>query len=67
MFIILDFYNNLEVYSYLHNSYITSQQATNFITTPSWKMDETFELPAKYDMLQKIIHVFTRHPLPSLT
>jgi hypothetical protein len=33
------------MYSYLNNNYITNQQAMNFITTPSWKMDETFELP----------------------
>jgi hypothetical protein len=33
------------MYSYLHNNYITNQQVMNFITTPSWKMDETFELP----------------------
>jgi len=44
-FIVLIFYNNLEMYSYLHNNYITNQQAMNFITTLSWKMDETFELP----------------------
>jgi hypothetical protein len=67
MFIVLVFYNNLEMYSYLHNRYIVSQQATNFITTPSWKIDDTFELPTNHDMLQNIIHVFTRHPLPSPT
>ncbi len=33
------------MYSYLHNNYIVNQQAMNFITTPSWKMDEIFELP----------------------
>jgi hypothetical protein len=43
------------------------QQATNFITTPSWKMDETLELPTEHDMLQNIVHVFRRHPLPSST
>ncbi len=41
------------MYSYLHNKYIVSQQMMNFITTPSLKMDETFELLTKYDMLQK--------------
>jgi hypothetical protein len=64
MFIVLVFYNNSKVYSYLHNSYTVSQQAMNFITTPSWKMDETFELPTKHDMLQNIVHVFKGHPLP---
>ncbi len=44
-----------------------SQKATNFIITPSWKMDEIFKLPTKHDMLQNIIHVFTRHPLISPT
>jgi len=67
MFIVLVFYNNLEMYSYLHNSNIVSQQATNFITTPSWKIDDTFELPTNHDTLQNIVHVFTRHPLPSPT
>ncbi len=67
MFIAFIFYNNSKVYSYLHNSYITSLQATNFITIQSWKMDETFELPTKHDMLQNIVHVFTGHPLPSPT
>jgi hypothetical protein len=52
------------MYSYLHNSYIRSQQAMNFITTPTWKMFETFELPTKHDMLQNIVHVFIGHPLP---
>jgi hypothetical protein len=63
MFIVLVFYNNSQMY-YLHNSYIMNQQATNFITTSSWKMNETFELPTKHDMLQNIIHVFLGHPLP---
>jgi hypothetical protein len=67
MFIVHVFYNNLEMYSYLHNRYIVSQQETNFVTTPSWKIDDTFELPTNHDMLQNIIHVFTRHPLPSPT
>ncbi len=62
MFIIFVFYNNSEVCSYLHNSYIANQQTMNFITTPNWKVDETFELPMKHDMLQNIVHVFTRHP-----
>ncbi len=53
MFIVFYFYNNLNVYSYLHmNSYIMNLQMTNFITTLSWKMDETFELPTKHDILQ---------------
>jgi hypothetical protein len=60
MSIVFIFYNNLEVYSYLNDSYIVRQQTTNFITTQGWKMDETFELPTKHDMLQNIIHVFTR-------
>ncbi len=55
------------MYSYLHNRYIMSQQAMNFITTPRWKIDDTFELPINQDMLQNIVHVFTRHPLPSPT
>ncbi len=67
MFIILVFYNNSKMCSYLHNSYIVNKQAMNFITTPSWKMDETFELPTKHDMLQNIVHVITRRPLPSPT
>jgi len=67
MFIVLVFYNNSKVYSYLHNKYIVSQQTMNFITTPSSKMDETFELLTKNDMLQNIVHMFIRHPLSSLT
>jgi len=43
--------DNSKVYSYLYNNYIMSQQMTNFMTTPSWKMDETIELPTKQDML----------------
>jgi hypothetical protein len=64
MFIVLVSYNNSKVYSYSHNKYIMSQQAMNFITTPSWKMDETFKLLTKYDMLQNIVHMFIGHPLP---
>jgi len=56
------FYNNSEVYSYLYNNYTVSQQATNFITTPNWKMGETFELPTKHDMLQNIVYLFIGHP-----
>jgi hypothetical protein len=41
-----------------------NQQTTNFITTPSWKMDETFKLPTKHDMLQNIVHVFIGHHFP---
>ncbi len=67
MFIVLVLKNNSPMYSYLHNSCITNQQATNFITTPSWKMDETFKLPTKHDMLQTIVHVFIGHPFPSPT
>jgi len=35
MFIVFVFYDNSKVYSYLHRSYITTQQAMNFITAPS--------------------------------
>ncbi len=63
----LVFYNNLKLYSYLHNNYVTNQQAMNFITILSWKMDDTFEMSTKHDMLQNIVHVFIGHPLPLLT
>jgi hypothetical protein len=32
MFIVFVFYNNSEMYSYLHNIYIVNQQTINFIT-----------------------------------
>jgi hypothetical protein len=64
MFIVFVLYNKLKVYSYLHmNSCILSLQMMNFITTPSWKMSETFELPTKHDMLQNIVHVY-KAPTP---
>jgi hypothetical protein len=46
---------------------ITKQatQATNFIATASRKMNESFKLPTKHDMLQYMVHVFTWHPFPS--
>jgi hypothetical protein len=41
-----------------------TQQATNFITTPSWEMDENFKLLAKHNMLHYKIHVLNGAHFP---
>jgi hypothetical protein len=63
----LFFYNfwcHFWYYFYLHRIYKMTQQATNFITTPSREMDEIFKLLAKHNMLQYIVHVLKWHPFP---
>jgi len=49
---------------YLHKSYRLNQQVMNFISIPSWEMNENFKLPTKHDMLKYIVHMFTWHPFP---